>query len=370
MKNPFLTLLATASLFLYAGCKNPVDKAIETPTYSSERYGGDWKGFEEYEEDVAAGVAAVDKVPNEPDLIRITREAHNGKVRAAALKKVSDQVALTHSVFNDAAELPRKAAAARIADARTLARVCFHDPESSVREAAVERLRNPGIFPALNSGNNDQETRLISIVIQGFNGVPVEHRSRLISGLLPAITFLRQPDMSDNVGDILSVEASWSPTSAGYALPHSSNLISLRGEILSVSIALKRFPQGLATSWVTSFPNNILGGDTVLHPASMDLSALLGGLLARLSDEKLADIAIRETDRNICWYCLRKIEDKKLIARIALEAKDWAIRRDAAEGILDQSLLQRIVTESKDSLVISLASRRLQQPSDARPGQQ
>ena len=80
----------------------------------------------------------------------------------------------------------------------------------------------------------------------------------------------------------------------------------------------------------------------------------------KLTDQApLVRIAMEEKNEHVRCAAVEKLTDQALLAKVAVEAKDWPVRRAAAMKLTDQALLAKIVVEDEDSRIRYLAVMKL-----------
>ncbi|MBN1997323.1 leucine-rich repeat domain-containing protein [candidate division KSB1 bacterium] len=240
----------------------------------------------------------------------------------------------------------RLAAVEKLIDPTVLAKIALKAKDQAIRESVIEKLINPALLETFANEKEDYDVQIIYKLIHSFDAVPQEHRKRLISKILLAIHVLNDPEVKNEVGEIVSIKTSWSDNRQSYKT--NSGIRSFPGESFQCSIKLKHLTGPLSNSWESYFPEITTGSYLSFNEAEVNGADLLGLILDRLSQSQLTRILMGSRDWQVHSAIFDRLNDQTMLSKIAMEDADAWNRRNATKKLTDQTVLEKIAVEDKD----------------------
>jgi hypothetical protein len=229
--------------------------------------------------------------------------------------------------------------------------------DSSARHAAVKKLSNTeqDTLAKIADDYPQTDSTILRVVIPAFAQTPEEHRHRLLESVLPAIDFLCEPDVMEQVGEIVAMKTTWSQTSASYDIGTAT------GERFSCSIVLKNLPEAAERTWSSRFPRSItlVGTTHFFSPAHIQIGGLLAPVFEQLPQARLARFAVEDSRSWVHETAFEKLTDQALLAKVALDGLNLSLRVNAVKKLTDQTLLAKVAVEASHWLIRSHAVEKL-----------
>ena len=330
------------------------------------------------DQDLLAEIAATDNSPevciaatmlltNQSLLAKIALKNKNTNVRIAAIRNIIDQT--------------------------FLAKIAKEDDNPIIRSAAAEDLK---VLTIINKATDPTELNvnlksIFLILLPELEVVPSEYRQHIIEVLLPAIIFLKNPEVVNYVGKIESIKIEWEKDYSVYEEKHSGNRVGIYRENFEFRMLLSKlypnlYPLWIKGNWKARIPEetvsthtrrveNIAGEllvpvfgrlpqyfllETALHNKHEDIRIAAARTLMNhksfissvrtVKDKDSLIIPVSESAPQfvVCSIPPQKTDvDQYLLERLALESNDREVRLALVKTIFDQNLLAKIAI--KDS---------------------
>jgi hypothetical protein len=313
-------------------------------------------------------VAAVKKLTDQTMLAKIAIEDKHVDVREAAVERLADQILLAKIAFEDTDERVQIAAAETLTDQILLAKIAFEHTDERVRIAAVETLKDQTLLAKIAIEGNvktvrseafavlykirkrdlltKQETiiedpeisrnvELIQKILSVCEALPNAHRARLAISVLDIFLALSKPEVSSEVGDLVSIAIIWKQIEKPYKYKDKPEddwkLLYLMGERVTIFVTCSKRNSVFWHSWDSSFPKSIefySPSEVTDHhwPAYIGVWDLV---------DRVIDNQVDSTNLISFVDDVKKLTDEAILAKFVTEDKNEDVR-EAAKQRLDE----------------------------------
>jgi hypothetical protein len=257
-------------------------------------------------DDPSEGISALSEITDQLVISRIAKQARCPKVQLEAVRKLTNQdtiaeiaiqtsnpqVALKaiYLLTNDsllgkiATESQNSdlqmAAFKRVNDPCVLAKLAL-ETHQGINAWAFQKLAEPIMLEKMANIKNDKRVILINEFIHAFDNIPESTRLRFMHLVYPALHVLIEPEVVNELGEIVVIKTSWKAVSKNYKESDWSSgkekftgkFKTRPGEEFSCLIRLKKMNSPLSHTWASDFPE--LTSDFNFLPAHVDVKDLL-----------------------------------------------------------------------------------------------
>jgi hypothetical protein len=206
--------------------------------------------------DLKKAKESVYKLEDPEDLARVALEAQENSLRLLAVQQISKQAVLVDLVTKS--------------------------NDDWVQFAAAQKLSDPSILKKVTSEKDNCRIDLLHKMIVSFENITGAHRLRLMANIYPVLLVLSEPTVANEVGEILSIDLSWSPTYQRYSV--ASGILTMSGENFSCSITLENIDEPIYHNWSTVFLDSFATYQGVTELTFREAEIYSGSLFVSLFD--------------------------------------------------------------------------------------